>query len=49
MNADDELLDKAVEGAVLFAFNQGEVCTCQSRLLVHEDIMVSTIVTTLLY
>lgn len=35
---DDEFLDKAVEGAVLFALNQGEVCTCQSRLLVHEDI-----------
>jgi len=38
MDKDDELLDKAVEGAVLFALNQGEVCTCQSRLLVHEDI-----------
>lgn len=35
---DDELFDKAIEGAVLFAFNQGEVCTCQSRLLVQEDI-----------
>merc|ERR1712113_561865 len=35
---DDELLDKAIEGAVLFALNQGEVCTCQSRLLVQEDI-----------
>jgi aldehyde dehydrogenase len=38
MDKDDEFLDKAVEGAVLFALNQGEVCTCQSRLLVHEDI-----------
>lgn len=38
MDKDDEFLDKAIEGAVLFAFNQGEVCTCQSRLLVHEDI-----------
>jgi aldehyde dehydrogenase len=38
MAADDALLDKAVEGAVLFALNQGEVCTCNSRLLVHEDI-----------
>jgi aldehyde dehydrogenase len=38
MSADDEFLDKAVEGAVLFALNQGEVCTCPSRLLVHEDI-----------
>ena len=36
--ADDAFLDKAVEGAVLFALNQGEVCTCQSRLLVQEDI-----------
>lgn len=39
MDKDDEFLDKAVEGAVLFAFNQGEVCTCQSRLLIQEDIM----------
>ena len=38
MDADDEFLDKAVEGAVLFALNQGEVCTCNSRLLVQEDI-----------
>lgn len=35
---DDAFLDKAVEGAVMFALNQGEVCTCQSRLLVQEDI-----------
>jgi aldehyde dehydrogenase len=35
---DDEFFDKAVEGAVLFALNQGEVCTCPSRFLVHEDI-----------
>lgn len=38
MDADDEFLDKAVEGAVLFALNQGEVCTCPSRILVHESI-----------
>ena len=38
MDADDEYLDKAVEGAVLFALNQGEICTCPSRLLVQEDI-----------
>lgn len=38
MDADDAFLDKAVEGAVMFALNQGEVCTCQSRLLVQEDI-----------
>lgn len=37
-DADDEFFDKAIEGAVLFALNQGEVCTCPSRLLVHEDI-----------
>mmetsp|Transcript_8572 Transcript_8572/g.22406 ORF Transcript_8572/g.22406 Transcript_8572/m.22406 type:complete len:406 (+) Transcript_8572:475-1692(+) len=37
-DADDAFLDKAVEGAVLFALNQGEVCTCQSRLLVQEEI-----------
>ncbi len=38
MDEDDEFLDKAVEGAVLFAFNQGEICTCPSRLLIQEDI-----------
>jgi aldehyde dehydrogenase len=38
MAADDEFLDKAVEGFVLFAFNQGEVCTSPSRALVHESI-----------
>jgi len=35
---DDAFFDKAVEGAVLFALNQGEVCTCPSRFLVHESI-----------
>jgi aldehyde dehydrogenase len=38
MDENDAFLDKAIEGAVLFAFNQGEVCTCPSRLLVQEDI-----------
>ncbi|MFV0247457.1 MAG: aldehyde dehydrogenase family protein [Tenacibaculum sp.] len=38
VDADDEFLDKAIEGAVLFAFNQGEVCTCPSRMLVQQDI-----------
>jgi aldehyde dehydrogenase len=38
MAADDAFLDKAVEGFVLFAFNQGEVCTCPSRALIQEDI-----------
>ncbi|MGC4039727.1 MAG: aldehyde dehydrogenase family protein [Flavobacterium sp.] len=37
-DADDDFFDKAIEGAVLFALNQGEICTCPSRLLVHEDI-----------
>ncbi|MDR3272894.1 MAG: aldehyde dehydrogenase [Flavobacteriaceae bacterium] len=43
MAYDDEYLDKAIEGAVLFAFNQGEVCTCPSRLLIHESIYDSFI------
>lgn len=38
MDADDEYLDKCVEGFVMFALNQGEVCTCPSRALIHEDI-----------
>jgi aldehyde dehydrogenase len=37
VDADDDFFDKAVEGAVMFALNQGEVCTCPSRILVHED------------
>jgi aldehyde dehydrogenase len=37
-DADDEFFDKCVEGAVMFALNQGEVCTCPSRILVHESI-----------
>ncbi|MBN9245249.1 MAG: aldehyde dehydrogenase family protein [Mesorhizobium sp.] len=38
MTEDDDYLDKAIEGFVMFAFNQGEVCTCPSRALVHEKI-----------
>ena len=38
MAADDEYLDKALEGFALFALNQGEVCTCPSRALIHESI-----------
>ncbi len=38
MAADDEFLDKAVEGLVLYAFNKGEVCTCPSRALIQADI-----------
>lgn len=37
-DADDAFFDKCVEGAVLFAFNQGEVCTCPSRIVVHESV-----------
>jgi aldehyde dehydrogenase len=36
--ADDEFVDKAVEGLVLYAFNKGEVCTCPSRALIQADI-----------
>jgi aldehyde dehydrogenase len=36
--ADDAFFDKAVEGFVLFALNQGEVCTCPSRALVQESV-----------
>ena len=38
MDKDDDYLAKAVEGFTMFALNQGEVCTCPSRALVHEDI-----------
>ncbi|QLG46185.1 acetaldehyde dehydrogenase ExaC [Costertonia aggregata] len=38
MDADDEFFDKCLEGAVMFALNQGEVCTCPSRMLVQESI-----------
>lgn len=35
---DDGLADKALEAFVSFALNQGEVCTCPSRALVHRSI-----------
>jgi len=38
MDADDDYLDKALEGFTMFALNQGEVCTCPSRALIHESI-----------
>ncbi len=38
MAQDDDFFDKAVEGFVMFALNQGEVCTCPSRALIHESI-----------
>lgn len=37
-NHEDEYLDKCVEGILLAFFNQGEVCTCPSRVLIHESI-----------
>ncbi|MGC8074370.1 aldehyde dehydrogenase family protein, partial [Salmonella enterica] len=38
LDKDDEFFDKALEGFAMFALNQGEVCTCPSRVLVQESI-----------
>ncbi|ALJ16095.1 aldehyde dehydrogenase [Sphingopyxis macrogoltabida] len=38
LREDDDYFDKAIEGFVMFALNQGEVCTCPSRALIHEKI-----------
>jgi aldehyde dehydrogenase len=38
MDCEDDFLQKAIEGLVLYAFNKGEVCTCPSRALIHESI-----------
>ena len=38
MLEDDAYLSKCFEGFAMFAFNQGEVCTCPSRALVQESI-----------
>ncbi|WP_298372051.1 aldehyde dehydrogenase [Azospirillum sp.] len=38
MAQDDEFLDKALEGFAMFALNQGEVCTCPSRVLIQKSI-----------
>lgn len=38
MDKEDAFFDKALEGFTLFAFNQGEVCTCPSRALIQESI-----------
>jgi aldehyde dehydrogenase len=38
MDADDDFFDKCLEGFAMFALNQGEVCTCPSRVLVQESI-----------
>jgi aldehyde dehydrogenase len=35
-SADDDFLDKALEGFTMFALNQGEVCTCPSRALIQH-------------
>ncbi len=35
---DDSFFDKALEGFVMFALNQGEVCTCPSRALIQESV-----------
>ncbi|SFC13358.1 aldehyde dehydrogenase [Marinospirillum celere] len=38
LDHEDSYLSKCVEGVVLAFFNQGEVCTCPSRLLIQEEI-----------
>src|SRR5579863_5468691 len=38
MAQDDDFFDKTLEGFTMFAFNQGEVCTCPSRTLIQESI-----------
>lgn len=38
MDADDAFFDKCLEGFAMFALNQGEICTCPSRVLIQESI-----------
>ena len=38
MNGSDGYISRCVEGFVHAYFNQGEVCTCPSRVLIQEDI-----------
>ncbi len=38
LSQEDDYVSKCIEGAVLAFLNQGEVCTCPSRLLVQENI-----------
>lgn len=38
MDQPDAFLDKALEGLAMFSLNQGEVCTCPSRILIQESI-----------
>jgi aldehyde dehydrogenase len=39
LKQEPDFISKCVEGAVLAFFNQGEVCTCPSRLLIQEEIL----------
>ena len=36
--ADDDFLDKTLEGLTMFALNKGEVCTSPTRALIHHKI-----------
>lgn len=38
LSQEDDFASKCIEGLLLGFFNQGEVCTCPSRALVHEGI-----------
>ena len=38
MDADDAFFNKTLEGLAMFALNQGEVCTCPSRIFIQESI-----------
>ncbi|EWY38774.1 aldehyde dehydrogenase [Skermanella stibiiresistens SB22] len=38
MAEEDDFFDKSLEGFAMFALNQGEVCTCPSRVLIQESI-----------
>lgn len=38
LEQEDAFVSKCIEGATLAFFNQGEVCTCPSRLLIQESI-----------
>ena len=38
MGGSDDYISRCVEGFLHAYFNQGEVCTCPSRAIIHEDI-----------
>ncbi|WP_434776970.1 acetaldehyde dehydrogenase ExaC [Neisseria sp. Ec49-e6-T10] len=38
MDKEDSYFDKTLEGFAMFALNQGEICTCPSRVLIQESI-----------